>query len=272
MSRILNVGCGERFLPGWKNVDFSAQDNKVLAYDLRSRLPFGNNEFSFVYQSHVLEHLRPREAENLLNECYRVLCPGGILRIVVPDLEQKARIYLECLQAVSKDPNARNVAQHQWMQIELLDQLVRERSGGEMAEFMRSGKAADFVRGRIGDEYDKAQQASEPTRAKSGRRAGWGIKSRCQQTLADWATRFLGLEANDVTAAKLRRSGELHVWMYDRVSLESLLDSCGFQEIAIVNAFTSSKPDWASDGMWLDVEDGCARKPDSLYMEAMRKA
>jgi predicted SAM-dependent methyltransferase len=272
MSKCLNVGCGERFLPGWTNVDFAAQDGRVLAHDLRTRLPFGSNEFAFVYQSHVLEHLRPGEAEHLLHECYRVLCPGGLLRVVVPDLEQKARIYLECLEAASKNPNERNVAQHHWMQIELLDQLVRERSGGEMADFMRSGKTADFVRGRIGDEYDKAQQASEPTRAESGRRAGWGIKSRCKQTLAEWATRFLGLEANDVTAAKFRRSGELHLWMYDRASLGSLLDSCGFAEITAVDAFTSSKPDWASDGIWLDVEDGCARKPDSLYMEARREA
>jgi SAM-dependent methyltransferase len=268
----LNVGCGERFLPGWTNVDFAAQDGRVLAHDLRTRLPFGSDEFSFVYQSHVLEHLSPSDAEGLLRECLRVLAPGGLLRVVVPDLEQKARLYLQCFQEQVNRPSSDNALRHQWMVIELLDQLVRERSGGEMADFMRSGKAADFARVRIGDEYNKAQYTAEPTTAKSGNRAGWGIKSRCKQTLAEWATRFLGLEANDVTAAKFRRSGELHLWMYDRVSLGNLLDLCGFSEITAVDTFTSSKPDWASDGIWLDVENGCARKPDSIYMEARREA
>jgi predicted SAM-dependent methyltransferase len=55
----------------------------------RSPKPISYNSDSSVeviYSSHVLEHLDQREVELYLKEAWRVLCPGGILRLVVPDL------------------------------------------------------------------------------------------------------------------------------------------------------------------------------------------
>ena len=58
----------------------------ILIHDLRKPLPFTDNSVDAIYSSHTLEHLYLNEAQTLLTQCLRVLRPGGILRIVVPDL------------------------------------------------------------------------------------------------------------------------------------------------------------------------------------------
>jgi SAM-dependent methyltransferase len=59
----------------------------ILLHDIRNPLPFEDSRISVIYASHLLEHLYLEEAKHFLKECYRVLEPGGILRMVVPDLE-----------------------------------------------------------------------------------------------------------------------------------------------------------------------------------------
>ena len=57
-------------------------------------LPFHDNEIAYVYTSHFLEHIARAAAEKTLGEVHRVLMPGGVLRIVVPDLERVVVSYL----------------------------------------------------------------------------------------------------------------------------------------------------------------------------------
>src|SRR5262245_18814999 len=80
----LHVGCGGSRLDGWINVDYPPAD---LAIDLSWPLPFDDNSVTYAYLAHVLEHLDyPAEAGALLEEIHRVLTPGGVLRVVVPDI------------------------------------------------------------------------------------------------------------------------------------------------------------------------------------------
>lgn len=65
----------------------------ILIHDVKKPLPFTDNSLHAVYASHLLEHLYFSEAKKLLHECYRVLEPGGILRVVVPDLKFIASEY-----------------------------------------------------------------------------------------------------------------------------------------------------------------------------------
>jgi SAM-dependent methyltransferase len=67
--------------------------DNVVVHDLRKRLPFGDGSAEAVYGSHVLEHLYLEEGARLLRECHRVLGPGGVLRLVVPDLGAAVREY-----------------------------------------------------------------------------------------------------------------------------------------------------------------------------------
>ena len=67
----------------------------ILVHDLRKSLSFPDNSVAAIYACHVLEHLYLTEAQKLLKECYRVMEPDGIIRIVVPDLRAIVLEYSE---------------------------------------------------------------------------------------------------------------------------------------------------------------------------------
>ena len=56
-------------------------------WDCNSKLDFQDDTFSFVFSEHFFEHLWANEAHALFLECYRILMPGGVLRISVPDAD-----------------------------------------------------------------------------------------------------------------------------------------------------------------------------------------
>lgn len=95
---MLNFACGARIHKDWENIDFSPIDARVKKVNLLKELPYPDNHFDCAYSSHFLEHLTPNNARNILAEVKRVLKPNGILRIVVPDLENLSRAYLKTLQ------------------------------------------------------------------------------------------------------------------------------------------------------------------------------
>jgi len=89
----LHIGSGPYNLAGWINLDiFPAQ----LSTNVLWGLPFTDGQCRFVFLSHLLEHLfYPTDASALLEEIHRILAPGGVVRIVVPDIEQCLRAYRE---------------------------------------------------------------------------------------------------------------------------------------------------------------------------------
>lgn len=265
--KLVNVGCGRQAHPAWCNLDLTACAPGVIEHDLRQGLPFDDNACDAVYHSHVLEHLRPEEAARLLAECFRVLKPGGTLRIAVPDLEGIARQYLSTLEAAADDPSAS--ADHQWMTVELLDQLVRTRSGGQMRQYFEDDHLPNrpFIRSRIGGEI--AGWGASASRAGLGTRLKRAV-GKIQRGAALAAARItLGRQGyQDLKEVLFRRSGEVHQWMYDRISLQRLLQSHGFAEIRRCSAVQSRIPNFAS--FELDAAEGEVRKPDSLFMEATK--
>lgn len=63
--------------------------------DVARGLPVPDQACDGVYASHVLEHLSRTDFDKAVTETYRILKPGGIARVVVPDLAAAARDYLE---------------------------------------------------------------------------------------------------------------------------------------------------------------------------------
>ena len=84
----LHLGCGPHLLPGWVNIDL-ALTRDILAAELPGGLRrFQDDSTRLIYASHVLEHIEyPIQAREFARECHRILAPGGIARIVVPDIE-----------------------------------------------------------------------------------------------------------------------------------------------------------------------------------------
>ena len=121
-SRRLHLGCGSTTPTGWVNVDGSwsarlakhprlrallgsmrllpshaAHDGwsrDIVIHDLTRPLPFPDGSFAAIYSSHTLEHLHLSDTQRLLEECFRVLQPGGVVRMVVPDLKAFVEDYL----------------------------------------------------------------------------------------------------------------------------------------------------------------------------------
>lgn len=113
----LHLGCGSLVAEGWVNVDYSPgarvsrlpvigklakrlgvfgfdwAASNIVIHDLRKPLPWGDSSVSAIYTSHTLEHLTRQEGLALLRECWRVLEPGGLMRIVVPDLRSIVDAY-----------------------------------------------------------------------------------------------------------------------------------------------------------------------------------
>lgn len=87
----LHLGCGRAHIPDWINVDvFPAP----LAMNVLWQAPFAAGSVRYAFVSHVLEHLfYPRDVRAFLAEVLRLLAPGGVVRVVVPDLEQCIAAY-----------------------------------------------------------------------------------------------------------------------------------------------------------------------------------
>jgi hypothetical protein len=82
----LHIGCGKGLLPGWVNIDIHPAP---LSMNVLRGLPFRAGSARHIFVSHFLEHLFfPRDVKPFLAELRRVLAPGGVVRIVVPDIEQ----------------------------------------------------------------------------------------------------------------------------------------------------------------------------------------
>jgi predicted SAM-dependent methyltransferase len=258
-SQLLNLGCGSRRHPAWTNADLVPAGPDVIACDLRRQLPFAASSFRAVYAAHVLEHLEPVEARRLVAEMFRVLAPGGIVRIVVPDLEGTTRAYLASLdRAVSEaTPEAR--WEHRWMTVELLDQLVRSAPGGVMRRWWSCEPvpARGFIESRLGQEAATGIAAVAAT-----------LQTRGESPL-DPAAIFAAEPPAGRTAARYAARGERHRWMYDRVSLADLLAEAGFADLQQTDAVSSRIPEFAAACLDAD-EQGRARKPDSLYFEGAR--
>lgn len=228
-----------------------------MVHNLEGRLPFEDCEFDAVYHSHLLEHLPRSQAPLLLRECYRVLKPRGVLRVVVPDLEQIARLYLHYLEkAIKGDGEAQN--RYEWILLEMFDQMVRNQSGGEMLNYWKQNPmpAEAFVIKRVGSEVlDLLPLLRQPLSVSSGDKS----KNRPKENS----------EKDPLKVAEFRLSGEVHQWMYDHYSMGKLLSETGFRDIRICRAEESEIPDFSR--YRLDLEPtGAVRKPDSLFMEARK--
>jgi hypothetical protein len=213
----------------------------------------------------------------LVSECFRVLKSNGVIRLVVPNLEMLVREYLQVLDAVASGNSAREF-DYDWIMLELYDQVTRTKPGGEMTGFITAlaEQNREFVRGRVGAEaekfwmpkrdlYDINRLTFLPSKLR-----GVITLRRVREKIAGWIIYLIGGKAafKNFKIGLFRSSGEIHQWMYDRYSLKRLLEKTGFVHVKICAANESCITDFGS--YHLDVLNGKARKPDSIYVEASK--
>lgn len=126
MSQKVNIGCGNSPTEGWRNFDNTSslnlarsptkravakslgllsarqkaniewnRENLIEFADATKEIPLPDNSVGVLYSSHMLEHIARSKARRFLAEAMRVLEPGGILRLSVPDLRKAIAEYNE---------------------------------------------------------------------------------------------------------------------------------------------------------------------------------
>lgn len=131
---MVNLGAGAAGREGWINLDAFPAPGITLTCDCRGALPLPNNCASGIFTEHFLEHIDyEREVPGLLTDCLRILKPGGVIRIIVPDAERYLRAYcsegwqeleqLRGLDASHRDPYFQTTVQ---TKMELVNLLFRQ--------------------------------------------------------------------------------------------------------------------------------------------------
>lgn len=271
--KLLNLGCGSRYHKDWINMDFSSDNEDVITHNLLNGIPYENNTFDVVYHSHLLEHFSKADAVNFIKECHRVLKHGGVIRIVVPNLEDIVNNYKKYLKlALNGDKLAE--ANYDWTMIEMYDQCARNFSGGEMGKLYTQGDIPnpDFVYGRVGIRV-KQKIKLDPNSNLHNTQLSLFTKNAFEKSLLYTKGRILKLilrkEFKYYELGKFRLNGEVHQWMYDSFSLARLLTQNGFKDTKVCKAWESRIPQWASFNLDNN-PDETIYKPDSFYMEAIK--
>ena len=126
-SRLLSM-FAPLFIRGERLKRFRSLDNNVMVYNLAKGIPFDAGSVDVVYHSHLLEHLDKNVALKFLVEVKRVLKPGGIHRIVVPDLEIACRNYITSLTDCAG--HSSDSANHDSYIAKIIEQSVRKEASG----------------------------------------------------------------------------------------------------------------------------------------------
>ncbi len=275
----LNVGCGSKYHPDWINIDLNSNSGYVIPYNIRKGLPFPNDTFEVLYHSHFLEHLQKREAEKFIGECYRVMKKGGIIRIVVPDLETIIRNYLTFLEQNLENPTQTSQENYEWTMIELYDQSVRTFRGGERGIFVNTKDYShnEFIVSRNGLDALQAKELHSESEKEKGFKPLNRLKRFWSRSYSNkwsiinrmfFSTLLIGQARKNYQLGFFRNGGEIHHWMYDRYSLKKLLTDCGFSQVKVKTAFESEIHNWNS--YELDAKEGIMFKPESLFIEARK--
>lgn len=94
---LLHVGCGTTNSPEFINIDARPLAHVHIATDdITSLRDFETGTVDLVYMCHILEHIKASELKGVLSEMKRVLKPGGVLRLSVPDFDRLVEVYNAC--------------------------------------------------------------------------------------------------------------------------------------------------------------------------------
>ena len=240
----------------WNNIKFATlkypdKPPFLLHLDVRGPIPYADNTFNVVYCNHVIEHLTPDEGLYHVQELYRVTEPGGICRMVVPDLELSANEYIECLNNVASNRTEDNIRRYKWAVADLIDQMVRPNSGGEMWKLLASGDVDwEQIKRCNGDVFEEIRTGAyfkkleEKAATDSAPHTVKRISNDLTTKIKNKFYRYLKTRFGVSPKPYVEQLNERTMWMYDRYSLPELIKKGGFGGVHLVSYKTSDIHDW----------------------------
>lgn len=290
LNQKINLGCGTTFVKseGWINFDYTPTNATVQQADLLAPLQLESGSVAVVYSSHFLEHVPRLLVPALLAECFRVLRPGGVIRLVLPDLEEMCREYL----------SRREAGEHEkanFVVVEMIDQCVRLVPGGELGQIyqryaadpVRYSQMIDYLRGRNGENlypkvrrYTNADQVTDQlTHCKNlhlqffnhVNRLSGRVRAYIARTWLTWSLQCLppAFRQQNVSLASV---GERHHWLWDLHQISQVLRSVGFQRVERCQFNTSCIVDFPFYPLDMDDEGQPRKGAESMFVEAIKSS
>lgn len=268
-SFFINIACGDSYIKGWQNYDYLPSSEFVQRADLLGKLPVASNEAEFVYSSHFLEHIPVSKVDDFLAECYRIIKPSGYIRLVLPDLEELCRSYLEYREQGQHD-------KANFLVLEIFDQCVRTQPGGELGLLYNNllstnadKRMIEFVKHRTGYSFDKGVSPTS-SRVQLFFKNPAKLISKLEQIYIKLILGFLpsAFVQQNVSMALI---GERHAWGYDFHSVEQLLYKAGFTEINKVTCSSSAIAEFPFYPLDIDIDGNPRKGVGSMYIEALKR-
>ena len=103
----LQVGAGTNPLAGWLNTDLEPVNDSVLYLNALEPFPFEEKTFDYIFTEHMIEHITYKDGLYMLGQCFRVLKPGGRIRVATPDVKRIAGL-------LDENKNAQQTAYLAW--------------------------------------------------------------------------------------------------------------------------------------------------------------
>jgi len=270
----LNVACGDTFIEdsSWTNVDFTSHSPSIKKANILDGLPYEDNSFDVVYSSHFVEHIPVDQVELFFDDIYRILKPGGLIRLVTPDLEFLNNEYI-----INYDKKAFKKAN--FITSLTIDQCVRSVSGGklkkDMDNFYNSNdtEMIDYIKLLIGPEAFEYIDSNDSTFFKK-------VLSKITKD-PKFIFNILFMIRVKIFSFFLPKSfrelnlsnasiGEKHMWLYDLNSLSELLKNSSFIDINRSNFNESNYHNYIFSK--LDIKNSLPRKGiHQLFVEALKK-
>jgi len=222
-DRYLNVGGGEFVKEDWRVLDYDTDwydyDPILIDYELdleaRTQWPIESDSYDIVYSSHTLEHLTDETVEHVLEEAYRVLRPGGTIRLNVPDASLAIRHY---------EQDHLDWFENVWLETYTESVYFAEDKcpGYELEFYLLSYFATYLARVRFAETDFATVRADFQTMDHREFLTEYSTRIR-----DEWQQRYPGWHRNWFTAARLR----------------ALLEATGFDDITETNCRQSNHPE-----------------------------
>ena len=111
--RKLQIGAGLNNKPGWLNSDIEPEPGQAYL-DASKRFPLPDRSFRYVYSEQVIEHITYEEGLVMLRESYRILEPGGRVRLATPNLDKFIQLFQAAQTPEMQQYIERKTAWHEW--------------------------------------------------------------------------------------------------------------------------------------------------------------